>query len=84
MTSFPKEDQEVRQALVNSDSLRNSLVTIDGERETKICHHVFRAEGMRIEKDPSGADEHTQGRCLRAVSDQNLVAEVQNRGSFMQ
>jgi hypothetical protein len=39
----------------------------------------FLAERMEIEKDPSGTDEHTQ-----AVSDQNPVAEVQNRGSFMQ
>jgi hypothetical protein len=26
---------------------------------------------MGIEKDPSGTDEHTRRRCLRAVSDQN-------------
>jgi hypothetical protein len=36
-TDFPKENQGVRQALINSDSLRNPLVTIDGERGTEIC-----------------------------------------------
>jgi hypothetical protein len=33
----------------------------DGERETKICHRVFMAERMEIEKDPSGDDEYTPG-----------------------
>jgi uncharacterized protein YwgA len=57
---------------------------INGERRTKICRQVFLAKRMGIEKDPSAADEHTRGRYLRAVSDQNLVAELQNRGFFMQ
>jgi hypothetical protein len=39
---------------------------------------------MVLENDPSGTDEHTRGRRLRAVSDQNLITEVQNWGSFMQ
>jgi hypothetical protein len=39
---------------------------------------------MGIEKDPSGADEQAQRRCLGAVSDQNLGADVRNWGSFMQ
>jgi hypothetical protein len=39
---------------------------------------------MEIDEDPSGADEHTQGRCPMAVSDHHLVAEVQNRDSLMQ
>jgi hypothetical protein len=42
------------------------------------------AETIEIEKDPSGADEHVRGRCLRVVSYETLVAEVQKRGSFMQ
>jgi hypothetical protein len=37
---------------------------------------------MGIEKGPSGADEPTRGRCLWAVSHQNLVSEVQNREVF--
>jgi hypothetical protein len=56
---------------------------IDGERKTKICLQVFLDERMGIEKDPSGADEHTWGRYLRVLSDQNLVAKAQNRGHFM-
>jgi hypothetical protein len=84
ITDVPKEKQGVRQALINSDSLRNPLVTTDGERGIKFCCQVFLAEKMGIEKDPSGTNGHTRGRCLSAVSDQNLVAEVQNRGSFMQ
>jgi hypothetical protein len=59
-------------------------VRIDGERGTKICRQVLLAERMGIEKNPLKADEHTQGRCLWAVSDQNLVPEIQNRGSFIQ
>jgi hypothetical protein len=57
-------------------------VTIDGERRTKIYRQVFLAERMGIEKDPSGADEHTPTRCLRDISDQNLIAEVQNGDLF--
>jgi hypothetical protein len=45
-------------------------MSIDGERGAKICRQVFLAEMMGIEKNPSGADEYTQGRCLRAASDQ--------------
>jgi hypothetical protein len=84
ITDFPKDNQGVRQALINSGSLRDPLVTIDGERGVKICCSVFLAARMRIEKTPSKTDEHTPGRCPRVVSYQNLVAEVQNRGSFMQ
>jgi hypothetical protein len=80
-TDFPKENQGVIQALINPDSLRNPLVTIDGEKGIKIRRQVFVAERMGIEKDSSEADEHTRGRCLLAVSDQNLVSEVQNRRS---
>jgi hypothetical protein len=83
-TDFPKENQRVRQTLISSDSLRNPFMVIDGESGTKIYRHVFLAERIGIERNPSGADEHTRKRCLRAVSDQNLVAEVENRGSFMQ
>jgi hypothetical protein len=54
-------------------------VTIDGEIRTKIFCQVFLAERTGIEKDPPGADEHTRKRCLQAVSDQNLGAEVQDR-----
>jgi hypothetical protein len=84
MTDCPKENQGARQTLTNSDSLRNPLATIDGERGAKICRQVFLAERIGIEKDPSRADEHTRRRCVRAVSDQNLVTDVQNRESFMQ
>jgi hypothetical protein len=84
ITDFPKENEGVREGLVNSDSLRDPLVTIDGERRAKIYRQVFLAERMGIENDPSGADEHTRGQCLWAVLDQNLIAEVQNSGSFMQ
>jgi hypothetical protein len=59
-------------------------VTIDGERGIKICRQVFLTERMGIKKDPSGADEHNRGQCLPVVLDQNMVAEIQNRGSFMQ
>jgi hypothetical protein len=52
ITDFPRENQEVRQALINWDSLRNPLLTIDEERGTKICHEGFLAERMGIEKDP--------------------------------
>jgi hypothetical protein len=38
---------------------------------------------MGTEKDPSGVDQHTRGQCRQAVSNENLVVEVQNRGSFM-
>jgi hypothetical protein len=69
ITDFPKENQGVRQALINSDSLRKPLVTIDGKRGTMICRQVFMAERMGIAEEPSRADEHTPGRCLRAVSD---------------
>jgi hypothetical protein len=31
VADFPKENDGVRQALINSDSLRDPLVTIDGE-----------------------------------------------------
>jgi hypothetical protein len=81
---FPKENQGVRQTLINSYSLRNPSVGIDGERGTKICRQVLLAERMGIEKDPLKADGHHRERCLWAVSDQNLVTEVQNRGSFIQ
>jgi hypothetical protein len=84
ITDFPKGNQGGRQAVINSDSLQNAFVMIDGERGTKICRQVFLAESMGIEKDPSETDKHARGRCLRAVSDQILVAEIQNRGSFMQ
>jgi hypothetical protein len=84
ITDFRKENQGLRPDLINSDRLRNPLVTIDGETGTKIFRQLFLAERMGTKKDPSGVDEHTRGRCLWAVSDQNLVAEVQNRGSFMQ
>jgi hypothetical protein len=47
---FPKEKQGVRQALINSDSLRNPLMTIDGERGTNICCQVFLADRIGIEK----------------------------------
>jgi hypothetical protein len=50
MTDFPKENQGVRQVLINSENLQNPLVTIDGERGTKTRRHVFLAERMRIEK----------------------------------
>jgi hypothetical protein len=83
ITDFPKENEGVRQALINSVGLRNPLVTIEGERGTKLCRQVFLAERMGIEKDPSGADEHTRERNLRAVSDHNPVAEVQNHKPFM-
>jgi hypothetical protein len=81
---FPKENQGVRQVLISSGSLTNPVMTIDGERGTEICRQIFPAERMKIEKDPSGPDERTWGQCPRPVSDQNLVLEVQNRGSFMQ
>jgi hypothetical protein len=83
ITDFPKENQGMRQVLINSESLRNPLVVTDGERGTKICGPIFLAERMGIERDPSGADHHTRGQYRLVVSDQNLVAEVQNRGSFM-
>jgi hypothetical protein len=50
ITDFPKENYGVMQALINSDSLRSPLVTIDGEKGTKICPSVFRAEKMGIKK----------------------------------
>jgi hypothetical protein len=83
MTDFPKENEWLRQTLINSDGLRNSFVTIEGERGTIICCQVFLDERMEIEKDPSGADGNTRKRYIRAVSDQNPVADVQNRMSFM-
>jgi hypothetical protein len=82
--TFPEKNQGARQALLNSDSLLNPFVMIDEARGTKICYQVFLAERMGIDKHPSGADKHTLARCLRAVSDQNMVVEVQKRGSFMQ
>jgi hypothetical protein len=33
---------------------------IDEERGTKICHQVFLAERVGIEKDPSGVDKHSE------------------------
>jgi hypothetical protein len=84
ITDFPKENQGMRQVLVNSDSLQNPLTTRDGETGTTIRRPVFLAERMGIEKDPLGIDAHPRGRYLRAVSDHNLVAEVQNRRSFVQ
>jgi hypothetical protein len=80
---FPKENRRVRQVLINSDSLRNALVATDGKRGTKICRQVSLAERMGIEKDTSRTDERTRERSIRAVSDQNLVADVQNREFFM-
>jgi hypothetical protein len=56
ITDFPKENQGVRQVLINSDSLPNPLVTTDGERRRKICRQLFPAERMEIEKNPSGAE----------------------------
>jgi hypothetical protein len=50
ITDFPKENQGVRQALINSDSFRNLLVTIDGESGTKIFRQVFMGERMGFEK----------------------------------
>jgi hypothetical protein len=50
MTDFPKDNQGVRQALINSDRLLNPLVTMDGKRETKICRQAFLVERMGIEK----------------------------------
>jgi hypothetical protein len=49
-TDFLKGNQGVRRSWVNSNYLRNPLVTIDGERGTKICHQVFLPERMGIEK----------------------------------
>jgi hypothetical protein len=60
MIDFPKENQRVRKALINSESLRNPLVTRNGERGTKICRQVFMVERMAIENDSSGANEHTR------------------------
>jgi hypothetical protein len=57
---------------------------IDGERGTIIYRQILLVERMEIENDPLGADEHTRRQCLPAVSDQNLVAEVQNRAPLMQ
>jgi hypothetical protein len=82
MTDFLKENQGVRQTLINSDSLRNPFMTIDREREIKICRQLLLAERTEIEKDPSGADAHTRGQCLLVVSNQNLIVEVQNRVNF--
>jgi hypothetical protein len=49
-TDFPNENQELRRALINSDSFRNPLVTMDGETGTKICHQVFWRKGWGPEK----------------------------------
>jgi hypothetical protein len=84
ITDFPNENQRVRQALINSDGLRNPSAMIDGERGTKFVVKFFLVERMGTEKDPSEIDEHTRRQYLWALSDQNPVAEVQNRGSFMQ
>jgi hypothetical protein len=73
ITDFPKENQGVRPVLINSNSLRNVLMTIDEERGTTICRQVCLAERIGIEKDPSRADGHTQARYLRAISDQNWL-----------
>jgi hypothetical protein len=50
-TDFPKENQGVRQTLINSDILRNQFVTIGGERAAKTCRQVFLAERVGIEKE---------------------------------
>jgi hypothetical protein len=50
ITDFPKENQGVREALINSENLGNTFVTIDGERGTQICRQVFLAERLGIEK----------------------------------
>jgi hypothetical protein len=79
ITYFPKENQGVRQTLVNLNILRNAFVTIDRERGTKVFRQVCLVDRMGLEKDSSGADEQTREPCARAVSDQNLIAEVQSR-----
>jgi transposase len=51
-TDFAKENQVAKQILINSDSLLNPLVTIDGERGTKIYCQVFWLKGWGLKKIP--------------------------------
>jgi hypothetical protein len=77
MTDFEKQNQGIGKTFFNSACGWQTFSTTWSESRAKNCHSMLLDERMGRKKDPREINEHTRRRRLRAVSEQDLAADVQ-------